>query len=127
MEALSLSQLIATRIAAKRAEDEAIAERRRIDGVIAEILKDPNKPEGSISQKADGYKVTVTYKIDRKVDTEKLTNDWAKLPLDVQNIFKWSASLSVSEFRKLEDKAQISAARFFEAKEASPSIKIEAV
>ena len=127
METISLTQLIATRIAAKRAEDEAIAERRRIDGVIAELLKDPSKPEGSISQKADGYKVTVTYKIDRKVDTEKLTADWAKLPAEVQSTFKWSASLSVSEFRKLEGKAQVSAARFFESKEASPSIKIETV
>lgn len=127
MESITLAQLIAQRIAAKRDEDEAIAERRRIDGTIAELLKDANKPEGTISAKTGGYKVIVTYKIDRKVDTEKLTGDWAKLPIDVQNAFKWAASLSVSEFRKLEGKAQVSASRYFEAKDASPSIKIEAI
>lgn len=127
METISLTQLIATRIAAKRAEDAAVAERRRIDGAIAEFLKDPNKPEGSVSQKADGYKVTVTYKIDRKVDSEKLTSEWTKLPAEVQAAFKWSAALSVSEYRKLEGRAQACATKFFESKEASPSIKIEAV
>lgn len=127
MESITITQLIAARIAAKRAEDAAVAERRRIDSTIAELLKDATKPEGSVSAKADGFKVTVTYKLDRKVNSEKLTSDWAKLPIDVQNAFKWAASLSVSEFRKLESKAQVSASRYFEAKDASPSIKIEAV
>jgi len=78
-------------------KDAAVAERRRIDSTLAELLKDATKPEGSVSAKVDGYKVTVTFKIDRKVDSEKLTSDWSKLPIDVQNAFKWAASLSVSE------------------------------
>jgi hypothetical protein len=128
MQTISLSELIAARIAAKRAEDQAVAARREIDAQLAELMADANKPEGSISRKTDdGYKLTVTYKIDRKVDTEALTKDWAKLPIDVQAAFKWSAALSVSEFRKLQDKAQLSASRFITAKPASPSITIEAV
>lgn len=128
MQAITLSELVAVRIAAKRAEDAAIAERRRIDGQIAELLKDANKPEGSISQKLpEGYKVTVTYKLDRKVDTDALTKSWQKLPIDVQAAFKWKADLSVSEFRKLEGKAQLSASQFVTTKEASPSITIEAI
>jgi cell division protein YceG involved in septum cleavage len=127
METISLDTLIAARIAAKRAEEAAVTERRRIDASIAELLKDATKPEGSISKKIEGYKVTVTYKLDRKVDTEKLTNEWVKLPLDVQAAFKWKADLSVSEFRKLEGKASLSASQYFTTQEASPSIKIEAV
>ena len=128
METISLSTLVAARIAAKRAEDEAIAERRRIDKTIAELLKDPNKPEGAISEKLpEGYKVTVTYKLDRKVDTEALTKAWDKLPLDVQAAFKWKADLSVSEFRKLDEKAQLNLSQYITTKEASPSITIEAV
>jgi hypothetical protein len=127
MKAISLSELIAARIAAKRAEDEAVQARRDIDAQLAELLKDAQKPEGAISQKVDGYKLTVTYKLDRKVDAEELTKSWDKLPIDVQTAFKWKPELSVSEFRKLEDKAANSAARFFTTKEASPSIKIEAV
>lgn len=127
MNAVSLASLIEARIAAKRAEDAAVAARREVDAKLAELLADANKPEGSISQKVDGFKVTVTYKLDRKVDSDELQKSWSKLPLDVQNVFKWSPSLSLSEFRKLEDKAANSAARFFTTKEASPSIKIEAV
>jgi len=127
MKPISLQELVAARIAAKRAEDEAIKARREVDAQIAELMRDAQKLEGSISQRLDGYKVTVTYKLDRKVDTDALTKSWEKLPLDVQAAFKWTADLSVSEFRKLEGKAQINASQFFTTKEASPSIKIEAV
>jgi hypothetical protein len=127
MKTITLSELIAARIAAKRAEDEAVQARREIDAQLAELLKDAQKPEGSISQKVDGYKLTVTYKLDRKVDADELTKSWDKLPIDVQNAFKWKPELSLSAFRSLEEKAANSAARFFTTKEANPAIKIEAV
>lgn len=127
MQAISISELIAARIAAKRVEDEAVAERRRIDGVIADLLKDANKPEGSISQKADGYKVTVTYKIDRKVDTDKLQAAWPKLSAAAAQAFKWKADVMVSELRKLEGIDAAAAAVFVTSKPASPSLTIEAI
>lgn len=127
MQSISMQELIAARIAAKRAEDDAIKARREVDAQIAELLRDPQKPEGSISQKADGYKVTVTYKIDRKVDADNLVKSWEKLPIDVQSAFKWKPELSVSEFRKLDDKAKLNASKFITAKDATPSITIEAV
>ena len=128
MESISLSTLVAARIAAKREEDAAIKARREVDAQIAELLKDANKLEGSISQKLpEGYKVTVTYKLDRKVDTDALKAGWEKLPFDVQAAFKWKADLSISEYRKLDEKVQRSAAQFFTTKEASPSITIEAI
>ena len=127
MKTISLSELIAARVAAKRIEDEAIVERRRIDKAIADMLKDPAKPEGSISQKTEGCKVTVTYKIDRKVDADKLTKNWDSLSAGAQAAFKWSPSVSVSELRKLEAADAAAAAVFITSKEASPSITIEAV
>jgi hypothetical protein len=127
MEALTVTQLVAARIAAKRAEDAAIAERRKIDEQISTLLKDPSKPEGSISHKDNGYKVTVTYKIDRKVDSEALTKEWDKLSADVQAAFNWKADVSVSTLRKLENNDLAAAGRYITSKEATPSIKIEAV
>lgn len=127
MQTISISELIAARIAAKRVEDEAVAERRRIDGAIADLLRDANKPEGSISQKADGYKVTVTYKIDRKVDTDKLQAAWPKLSAAAAQAFKWKADVMVSELRKLEGIDAAAAAVFVTSKPASPTITIEAV
>lgn len=127
MQAMTLTQLIAARIAAKRIEDQAVAERRDLDQQIAELLKDPAKPEGTISQKADGYKVTVTYKVDRKVDSEKLQAAWSKLSAAASAAFKWKADVSVSELRKLEGADAAAAAVFITSQPASPSIKIEAV
>lgn len=127
MQTITINELVAARIAAKRAEDAAIKARREVDAQLAELLRDASKLEGSISQKLDGYKVTVTYKLDRKVDTEALTKAWDKLPLDVQAAFKWKADLSVSEFRKLDEKAQLNLSQYITTKEASPSITIEAV
>lgn len=127
MENVSLATLIAARISAKRAEDAAVTARRDIDKQLAELLRDANKPEGTISAKIEGYKLSVVYKIDRKVSSEDLTKAWDKLPIDVQNVFKWSATASVSALRALDDKAQLSAARFITSKEASPSITIEAI
>lgn len=127
MKPMTLQDLINIRIAAKRAEDEAVTERRRIDASIAELLKDANKPEGSVSQKLDGFKVTVTYKIDRKADTDKLSADWAKLSPAAQAAFRWKADVAVGELKKLTGKDATVAAAYVTSKEASPSITIEAI
>lgn len=127
MQAMTITELIAARIAAKRIEDQAVADRRDLDKQIADLLKDPAKPEGTISQKADGYKVSVTYKIDRKVDSEKLQGAWSKLSAAASAAFKWKADVSVSELRKLEGADAAAAAVFITSQPASPSIKIEAV
>jgi hypothetical protein len=127
MEQVTISELIAARIAAKRIEDEAIIERRAIDKAIADMLKDPAKPEGSISHRTAGCKVTVTYKIDRKVDADKLAKAWDKLSAGAQAAFKWKPEVAVSELRKLEGPDAAAAAVFITSKEASPSITIEAV
>ncbi len=127
MESISLSTLIAARIAAKRAEDAAVTERRRIDASIAELLKDPAKLEGTVSQKLDGYKLSVTYAVTRKADTDKLQKEWDKLPPAVAAAFRWKAEVSTTELRKLEGSEAAAAASFITTSPASPSIKIEAV
>jgi hypothetical protein len=127
MKPMTIQDLINLRIAAKREEEAAIAERRRIDASIADLLKDPTKPEGSISQRLDGFKVTVTYKVDRKVAADKLTAEWAKLSSAAQAAFRWKPDVSVSELRKLTGKDATAAAAYITSKEATPSITIEAI
>lgn len=127
MKPMTLQELINMRIAAKREEDKAVQARRDVDSQIAELLRDATKPEGSVSQKLDGYKVTVTYKVDRKASADELQKLWDKLSPEVQAVFKWKPDVSVSELRKLDDKQKISASRFITSSAASPSIKIEAI
>lgn len=127
MKPMTMQELINMRIAAKREEDKAVQARRDVDSQIAELLRDATKPEGSVSQKLDGYKVTVTYKVDRKVSADELQKLWDKLSPEVQAVFKWKPDVSVSELRKLDDKQKISASRFITSNTALPSIKIEAI
>ena len=125
MKPITLAEIVAARIAAKRIEDDAIAARRELDTQIATLLQDPDKPEGSVSQKLDGLKVTVTYKVDRKADTERLQADWAKLPEPVTKAFKWKPEVSVSELRKLMGGDAAVAAAYITSKPGSPSVSIE--
>lgn len=129
MKALTISELVAARISAKQAEDEAIAERRRIDEQLAELLKNPEKPEGAISQKLDdiGLKLTITYKINRTVDAKKLQAEWDKLSAGAQAAFKWKPEVSVSELRKLEGIDATVAAAYITAKPGAPGVEIQAL
>ena len=129
MKALTISELVAARISAKQAEDEAIAERRRIDEQLAELLKNPEKPEGAISQKLEdlGLKLTVTYKINRSVDAKKLQAEWDKLSAGAQAAFKWKPEVSVSELRKLDGIDATVTAAYITSKPGAPSVEIKAV
>jgi hypothetical protein len=123
----TLEQLITARLAAKRDEDAAVAARRALDGQIAELLKDPAKVEGTISQKIEGYKISVTYAVSRKADADKLQKEWDKLPASVAAAFRWKPEVSTTELRKLEGIDATVASSFITTTPASPSIKIEAV
>lgn len=127
MQAITISELIAARIAAKRLEDSAVQARREIDEQISNLLRPADKLEGTVSQKTGEYKISVTYKITRKVATEDLQKAWDKLSAEQQGAFKWDADVSVSALRKLDDKSQLAVSKFITSKPASPSISIEAV
>lgn len=127
MQAVSLSELIAARLAAKRAEDAAVAARREIDEQITNLLRPADKLEGTVSEKVGEYKISVVYKLTRSVSTEDLQKGWDKLSAEQQGAFKWKADVSVAALRKLDDKAVLKASNYITTKEASPSITIEAI
>jgi predicted NUDIX family NTP pyrophosphohydrolase len=123
----TLEQLITARLAAKRDEDAAVAARREIDEQIAAQLRNPAKTEGTVSQKIEGYKISVTYAVTRKAAADKLQKEWDKLPASVAAAFRWKPEVSTTELRKLEGIDATVAASFITTTPASASIKIEAV
>ena len=125
MDKISLAALVAARVEAKRAEDLAVASRRDIDAQIAERLARADKPEGAVSEKLDGFKVTVTYGVTRKVDTDALSAAWATLPQSVLAAFKWKAEASTTELRKLAPADAAAAAAYYTTSPASPQVRIE--
>lgn len=124
----TIQDLVTARIAAKRIEDEAVQKRREIDEQISLQLS-TGKAEGTESMKLPdiGAKVTVTYKVARKVDTEALQERWEYLSEEQRAAFKWSADISVTALRKFEGNDLVAVSKFFESKPASPTIKIEMI
>jgi hypothetical protein len=124
----TIQDLVTARIAAKRIEDEAVQKRREIDEQISLQLS-TGKAEGTESMKLTdiGAKVTVTYKVARKVDTEALQERWEYLSEEQRAAFKWSADISVTALRKFEGNDLVAVSKFFESKPASPTIKIEMI
>lgn len=124
----TIQDLVTARIAAKRIEDEAVAKRREIDEQISLQLS-TGKAEGTESMKLPdiGAKVTVTYKVARKVDTDALQERWEFLSEEQRAAFKWSADISVTALRKFEGNDLVAVSKFFESKPASPTIKIEMI
>lgn len=127
MQAITLHELIAARLTAKRLEDAAVAARRDVDEMIANHLRPSDKVEGTVSEKVGDYKISVTYKLSRAVATDELQKAWDKLSAELQAAFKWKADISVSALRKLESKDQTVASKFLTSKPATPTISIEAV
>ena len=124
----TIQDIVAARIAAKREEDAAVAKRRELDEQISLQLS-TGKAEGTESMKLPdiGAKVTVTYKVTRKVDTEALQERWEYLSEEQRAAFKWSADVSVTALRKFEGNDLVAVSKFFESKPASPIIKIEMI
>ena len=128
MNEIPVATLALMRLAAKQKEDSAIAERREIDAAIAIAMKD--RDEGSITKEFDGLKVSVTYKIDRKVATDKLQDRWEFISENAQRTFKWAASVDIKHLRALQELSPdvyAQAAQFIEAKPATPSVKVEQI
>ena len=73
-------------------------------------------------------KVTVTYKITRKVDTAQLQANWAGLGRNTQNCFKWAADISTAAMRsvqELDNVAYLQAAKFITSTPAKPALTIK--
>jgi len=119
----TIEQLTADWLDAKADEDAAKARRYEIEKSLVALL--PAKDEGAVSEMVGNHKLSVTYKLVRKADTSRLRYSWNELSTDAQSCFKWSADVSVTEFRKASQAAQHEAAQYITTGPGKPAIKIE--
>lgn len=117
--------LLSQWLQAKEHERQAAEFRRQIEGQLVAML--PKKDEGSESETVGDYKLTVTTKINRKVDTVAVRSTWATIPENVQQIFRWQADLDTKALRALPEDAYAVAAQYITATPASPSFKAEPI
>lgn len=120
--AITLAQVLPSWMQAKEDERKAIEHRRSIDELIRSLL--PHKDEGSVTAADGDYKVSVQYKLDRKLDVPALQVAWASLPAPIQDAIKWKADLSTTAFRTLSDADRASISSFVTTKPASPTVSV---
>ena len=125
---LPIATLAAMRQDAKAQENYAVKHRRDIDTEIAARLKPQGKEEGTVSQDADGFKISVTYKVTRTVDTDALQQHWEQIGENARNASRWKADLNMKHLRALQelnapDLATVQG--FITTTPASPSVTVE--
>lgn len=125
-QTIALETLAAAYLEAKEAETKAVARRRELGDSLAKLLKSAD--EGTVSTIAGDLKISVAYKLTRKVDTKALVAAWDNLPPNVRAAFRWDAEVEMKHFRALEDAAPADYAAvlpYITTKSAAPTITVE--
>ena len=121
---MTISELAAQLRMAKQAENEAKAERLRIENLITEQFAKPESNEGTHNDE----EFTITWKLNRTVNTDQLATDYDDLPTNAQKAFRWKAEVNLAYLRSLAEidpAAYNKAAVFITSKPAKPSIELK--
>jgi hypothetical protein len=109
---------------AKYAELVAKTERLRIETLLEAKFAKPANGEGTHK---DGD-LTITWKLNRTVDTDKLKEHYEELPSNAQDAFRWKAEVNLAHLRSLsanDPAAYNKVAVYITAKPAKPSIELK--
>lgn len=121
---MTISELVGQLRQAKANEDQAKAERLRIEGLIEAQFAKPESNEGTHKDE----EFTITWKLNRSVNTDQLASDYEDLPTNAQKAFRWKAEVNVAYLRSLAEidpAAYNKAAVFVTSKPAKPSIELK--
>ena len=88
-------------IFAKEDEREAIAARRKIEDQMIEYFKVSNEFEGTQNFEPDGFKIKVTSRMNRKVDSDKIQAIAHEHGLidHLPNLFRWKPELNMTAWK----------------------------
>lgn len=121
---MTISELVGQLRQAKANEDQAKQERLRIEGLIEAQFAKPESNEGTHKDE----EFTITWKLNRSVNTDQLASDYEDLPTNAQEAFRWKAEVNVAYLRSLAEidpAAYNKAAVFVTSKPAKPSIELK--
>lgn len=89
---------------AKAAEKKAMDERRSIEDKLVKALGIPDTLDGTQNVEADGYKVKIVGRLDRKVNSDKL-QDLAReygLTDHLSSLFRWKPEINASAWKSAD-------------------------
>lgn len=121
---MTITELTAALKAAKAAEDNAKALRLEIEGKIVALYAKPATGEGTHNDE----EFSITWKLNRTVDSEKLSASYESLPVNAQRAFRWKAEVELKNLRALAELDPVSysaAAKYITSKPAKPSIDLK--
>ena len=121
---MTISELAAQLRMAKQAENEAKVERLRIETLITEQFAKPESNEGTHNDE----EFSITWKLNRTVNSDQLAADYEDLPTNAKNAFRWKAEVNLAFLRALADidpAAYNKVAVFITSKPAKPSIELK--
>ena len=83
---------------AKAAEKKAVADRRSIEDQIIKSFNIPKDLSNTKNVEADGYKIKIVGRLDRKVNSAKLQDLAAEYGLTdhLSSLFRWTPEVNVS-------------------------------
>lgn len=89
---------------AKAAEKKAMDERRKVEDQLVKALGIPDTLDGTQNIEADGYKVKIVGRLDKKVNSEKL-QDLAReygLTDHLSSLFRWKPEINASAWKSAD-------------------------
>ena len=121
---MTITELTAALKAAKAAEEKAKADRLDIEAKMVALFAKPATGEGTHNDED----FSITWKLNRTVDTDRLAADYDDLSDNAQRAFRWKAEVNLAYLRQLSEidpAAYNKAAVFITSKPAKPSIELK--
>lgn len=96
-----LGELSALWITAKQTEANSIAQRRKIEDHIKELIKFNEREEGTETFDNEEFVIKIVGRIDRKVDAEKVQELAAEFGLTdhLSSLFRWKPEVNLSAWK----------------------------
>ena len=123
---MNLDQMAQDWLAAKRAEAEAIANRRAIEDAIKAAASIPETLDGTSTLQAVGYTIKVVGRIDRKVDADLVQELAAEhgLTEHLGSLFRWKPEINSAVWKAADESITRPLAAAITAKPGRPSFSI---
>lgn len=112
---------------AKKEESDAVARRREIEDKISSGLGIEGGDEGSRSFNADGYKITVTCRMNRRINSDKLQEIAAENGISehLSRLFNWRPTISMPAWKAADENITTPLTDAITTTPGRPSYKIE--
>ena len=121
-----LNELSSLWLAAKQAETDATAERRKIEDRIKSLVGVSENLDGTETVDPDQFTIKIVGRIDRKVDADKVQELAAEFGLTehLSNLFRWKPELNMAAWKSADAAITKPLAAAITAKPGRPSFTI---